>query len=84
VRLRTFEYPGWEARVDGQPAPIERTEGLGTIEVAIPPGSHRLDVRFASTPLRQRAAALSLAALLLLATAAAVIRYRLRGRPQAQ
>jgi hypothetical protein len=84
VRLRTFEYPGWEARVDGQPAPIERTEGLGTIEVAVPPGSHRLDVRFASTPLRQRAAALSLAALLLLATAAAVIRYRLRGRPQAQ
>ncbi len=43
--LSDVYYPGWEARLDGQPATIYRTD-FAFRGVAVPPGEHRIDMRF--------------------------------------
>lgn len=43
--LADLHYPGWEATVDGAPAPILRVEGL-VRAVALAPGSHRVTFRY--------------------------------------
>jgi uncharacterized membrane protein YfhO len=44
-------FPGWQATVDGQPAPIERwSEAFQAVQVA--PGEHRVVFRFRSSGLR--------------------------------
>jgi hypothetical protein len=54
--------PGWTARVDGRPAPVERWRGAFQ-SVAVPPGDHRVEFVYLSAALL-RGAALSLAAVL--------------------
>jgi hypothetical protein len=44
-------YPGWTARLDGQPIAIERRAGM-LQAVVVPPGEHRLEFRYASSGLR--------------------------------
>jgi len=58
LSLRTFVYPGWIATLDGEPIAIERDSQYGSITVAIPPGSHRLQLEFRSTWDRRIGAAL--------------------------
>ncbi|MGQ9714292.1 MAG: YfhO family protein [Anaerolineae bacterium] len=41
---QTF-YPGWEARVDGEPAPVVRGDALLTV-VPLPAGVHRVELRY--------------------------------------
>jgi hypothetical protein len=49
VRLRTYNFRGWTASVNGQAAPISNdTDGAQLISV--PPGKHRIEIRLASTP----------------------------------
>ncbi|MGC9468137.1 MAG: YfhO family protein [Anaerolineae bacterium] len=43
--LSDLLYPGWDARVDGHPAPIHATNGLFR-GVLLSPGSHRVEMRF--------------------------------------
>jgi hypothetical protein len=38
--IRTFDFPGWTATVDGQQVPIKRSNELGDIEIALTAGSH--------------------------------------------
>jgi hypothetical protein len=38
-------YPGWQARLDGQPAPIVQAN-LALRAVAVPPGLHRVEWRY--------------------------------------
>ncbi|HWP85074.1 MAG TPA: YfhO family protein, partial [Terriglobia bacterium] len=45
VLLNEIEYPGWEARLDGQPAPILRANGIFRA-LYVPAGSHRIEMRF--------------------------------------
>jgi hypothetical protein len=49
VELRQMYFPGWEAAIDGQPAPIAITAPYGLMAVMIPAGSHRLEVWYAGT-----------------------------------
>ncbi|MGI9589893.1 MAG: hypothetical protein ACR2P8_00890 [Myxococcota bacterium] len=42
VVLNDLHYPGWRARIDGEPAPLLRTNYLFR-GVAVPAGSHRLE-----------------------------------------
>jgi hypothetical protein len=62
-----FDFPGWRATVDEQPAPITASQPNGLIMVSVPAGRHAVQVAFGSTPLRTTATALSFMAAGLLA-----------------
>lgn len=49
----TFNFPGWTARVDGQPAPINTSEELGDMEIALQAGTHLVTLDFMDTPRRR-------------------------------
>jgi 6-pyruvoyl-tetrahydropterin synthase-like protein len=53
VLVRTFDFPGWTATVDGQRVPVERSEELGNIEIGLRAGTHRLTLDFLETPVRR-------------------------------
>ncbi len=78
ARFRTFYFPGWQAQLDGQPAPIAVAKPYGQISVKVPAGDHRLTVWFGSTPIRTAATVLSIlsAAVLCLVVASIVLRRR--------
>ncbi len=59
LQVDRFDYPGWRARVNGQVVPHQRTQPLGTLELALPPGRHQVHWTFGPTPLRWAAALLS-------------------------
>ena len=42
-------HPGWQGRIDGRPVPVYRAQ-LGYKAVAVPPGGHRVALRFFSPP----------------------------------
>jgi hypothetical protein len=65
VEVRTFAFPGWEAKVDSISAPIEVNKRMGTIIVTMPPGAHRLRLSFGATPVRRFSSVVSVAAALL-------------------
>lgn len=70
LRLGTFAFPGWQARIDGAPAAIRAAGRWGSIEVDVPPGRHEVALRFAATPIRRAGAVLSTLSLLALAALA--------------
>lgn len=49
--FRQLYFPGWVARVDGQPIPLGPSKA-GNIELTIEPGAHQLTLRFEDTPPR--------------------------------
>jgi hypothetical protein len=53
LQIRTFNFPGWTAAVDGQPVPIKSSEGLGNMEIELRGGTHRLTLDFLETPARR-------------------------------
>lgn len=68
ARYLALYYPGWQVQVDGEAVPVAPSSLEGLLTFDIPAGRHILTVRFAETPLRLLADAvslLSLAALLL-------------------
>lgn len=65
VRLNVYYFPGWAVTVDGQPVEIQPDPVFGAIQVALPPGQHRIDAHFADTPVRTAALLISAAALVL-------------------
>jgi len=56
--LRTLYFPGWVARVDAQPVPIEPNED-GNIQLTVGPGHHHLWLSFKETPPRRIGDAIS-------------------------
>lgn len=48
VVLRTFYYPAWRVQVDGRLTSAEHS-GVGLLQVRIPPGDHRVQVRYLGT-----------------------------------
>ncbi|MFN2137280.1 MAG: 6-pyruvoyl-tetrahydropterin synthase-related protein [Candidatus Promineifilaceae bacterium] len=77
LRLYLFDFPGWQASIDGQPAQKELGKPEGFIVIPVPEGLHTIDVRFGSTPPRTAATAIALFSLL----AALFIAWRLPGVP---
>lgn len=75
LRLFQFDYPGWQARLDGQPASLRPEAKTGLILIDVPAGQHTLSVQFGETPLRLAAMALTGLTLVGL-LAAAIARYR--------
>jgi hypothetical protein len=78
LQLRTFAYPGWEVRIDGDPVPVHAADPLHVIEVEVPAGTHRVDVEFERTPDRVVGALLS--AIGIIGLAAGSVFWHLRRR----
>jgi hypothetical protein len=61
IRLHQFHLPGWQAFLDGRPAPTYPSGELGLVSVDLPAGTHALEVAFGRTPARTTGALLALA-----------------------
>jgi len=59
VRVHLFYFPGWEARIDGEVVEHRVSAPNGTLELDVPAGEHRIDVRMGSTPVRRLGASIS-------------------------
>jgi hypothetical protein len=66
VRIHVYYFPGWQATVDGVPVMPEVSGPQGLVQVDVPAGEHRIDLRMGSTPPRRTGALISWATLLLL------------------
>jgi hypothetical protein len=65
LRLRSYNFPGWTARLNGKSAELI-SDGLLAQALNFSPGSYAVEVTFRNTPVRTMGSAVSLAALLLL------------------
>jgi len=66
LRFYTYYFPGWQVFIDGERLPDEalRPETVyGLITVDVPPGEHRVLLRWGDTPLRMAGKALTLVSL---------------------
>ena len=52
IRINVFNFPGWQARIDGQKTIIQNDNPYKLITIDVPKGSHQIEVRFANTPVR--------------------------------
>jgi hypothetical protein len=59
-----FDFPGWQATVDGEPVPITPSDPHGLIQIEVPAGRHEIAIQFGLTPIRLTAGLISLVALL--------------------
>jgi hypothetical protein len=64
--IRTFNFPGWTATVNGQPATIKTGEVLKEINLDLPAGEYQIELNYGNTAVRQRGVRVSQAALLIL------------------
>jgi hypothetical protein len=52
LRIRTFNFPGWTAYIDGVKTEIKTENDTGAMLIDIPPGKHILTLKFQDTPIR--------------------------------
>lgn len=70
LRANVYYFPGWTARLDGSPLPIEPpSRRPRLISLDVPPGEHAITLSFESTPARRLGDGLTLAGLAALALA---------------
>jgi hypothetical protein len=75
VRLKTFNFPGWTALVDGEPTPmLSDQDGVQVVDVS--PGAHLIEASFVNTPIRTLGALLSALGLLVAIGLVALDRIR--------
>ncbi len=65
IQFYTRYFPGWTARLNGQPLTLEPFGEQGLILAHVPAGTHDLKIRFEDTPPRQIGAAISGTSLLI-------------------
>jgi len=51
VRMKTYNFPGWVGRIDGQSVPIS-SDSDGVQVISVPPGIHKIEADFVNTPPR--------------------------------
>jgi hypothetical protein len=78
LSVRTFNFPGWTARVDGNQAEIKTEEELGDMEIELTEGTHVVTLDFLETPVRRagRLATLTSFAVLSLLVCFSIVRNR--------
>jgi hypothetical protein len=60
LSVPAFNFPGWAAWIDGTPVQTEANPTIGTVQVAVPPGRHEVEVRLTNTPVRTAGNGISL------------------------
>ena len=65
-------WPGWKARVDGQPVDVWPVAGSGYLALQVPPGQHSVVLQLGRTPVRAAAEVVSLVAAVALLVAVVV------------
>jgi hypothetical protein len=79
VQVRLFEFPGWQVWLDGEPVEHRPSPPYGLIELDVPAGQHRIDVRMGATPVRSLGMFVSGATLLILLATWGAGLWRQRG-----
>jgi len=64
--IRTFNFPGWTATVNGQPMIIKTGEVLKEINLDLPAGEYQIELNYVNTPVRQRGVRVTQTAFLIL------------------
>jgi hypothetical protein len=52
LRIRTFNFPGWKAYINGIPAVIKSEDGTKAILINVPRGDNFIKLNFKDTPIR--------------------------------
>jgi len=65
LRFYTYYFPGWHGFIDGKQVDIYPGGPYGLITLKVPPGEHRVAIRFGDTPVRAAGRLVTLASLLL-------------------
>lgn len=52
LRIRTFNFPGWKADLDGRQTKIRTETDTGVILIDVPKGAHQIKLTFGDTPIR--------------------------------
>ncbi len=63
VQFYTYDFPGWQVKIDGQPVPHRHEPPFGLITVDVPAGEHIISLRMGTTPPRTIGGVMSLLAL---------------------
>lgn len=66
ITLAVHDFPGWQARLDGNPLPVNSDDN-GRIQLLIPAGEHTVELAFRRTPVRWLADLLTLASVIIVA-----------------
>lgn len=53
IRAYLYYFPGWQVLVDGTPGLYHISDQHGLIDIDVPAGEHRIDIRMGTTPIRQ-------------------------------
>jgi hypothetical protein len=59
--VKTFNFPGWVAAIDGQPEPINTNPEMGDMEIKVRKGDHIVTLDFLDTPARRYGTLITLA-----------------------
>jgi hypothetical protein len=78
--VRTFNYPGWNATLDGHPTPLGTDGETGAIVLDVPAGEHLVTMDFLDTPARRLGAGITLLSFLFVLAALAIGAFA--GRPK--
>ena len=70
--VRTFNYPGWTATVDGHPTPLATDGETGAILLGVLAGEHVVTLDFIDTPARRLGAGITLLSFLSVLAAGAI------------
>ena len=52
--VRTFNFPGWEATMDGKHVEIESASEIGEMLIRLPAGEHNIVLDYSGTPVQKR------------------------------
>jgi hypothetical protein len=82
--VRTFNFPGWKAAVDGKPSTIDSYPELGAMEIALNAGTHTIQLEFSDTPPRQIGNIMTLTAFVMMLALMAIVALKGRRQPTKQ
>lgn len=76
MRVRTFNFPGWKAFIDGKLTGINSEGGTGAILVEIPRGEHLIELTFRDTPVRHYSKLVTIYSLLFIIVLYLILKVR--------